>query len=103
MRASRTTTASSRRFHMMIRVYPLENLRPRRGLLYEERQRLLDEIGERAEELGGARPIERAMIAGQGQHQRGLDDRPTRERDDAVGDPADRQNRGLRRIDDRAE
>src|SRR5262249_51811803 len=69
----------------------------------EKRQRLLDEVGERSEELGAARSVERTMVAGQREHHRGLDDRLAADRDDAVGDAAGSEDRRLRRIDDGVE
>src|SRR5262245_2664942 len=68
-------------------------------VLDEQRQRLLDQVGERAEELGSPRAVECPVVAGERQHHRRLDSRLTVERDDAIGDAADGENRRLRRVD----
>src|SRR5262245_53419408 len=69
----------------------------------EESERLLDQVGQGAEELRGAGAVQRAVIAREGEHHRGLDGRLPVDRDDAVGDAAYCEDRGLRRIDDGVE
>ena len=77
--------------------------RPGLLLLREQREGLLDELGQGGEELGAAGAVERAVVARQGQHHHRLHGRLAVDRDDAVGDAAHGQDRGLRRIHDRGE
>src|SRR6266436_944530 len=70
---------------------------------HEQRQGLLDELGEGAQKLGAARAVEGTVVAGQGQHHGGLDDRLAVDGDDPVGDAADGKDGGLGRIDDGSE
>src|SRR5262245_22907029 len=69
----------------------------------QQRQGLLDQIGERADELSAPRTVQRPVIAGEREHHRRLDGRLTVEGDHAVGDPPDGEDGGLRRVDDGVE
>src|SRR5262245_15100049 len=69
----------------------------------QEREWLLDQVGDRAEELGAPRAVERAVVAGERQYHRRLDGGLAVQRDDTIRDTADGENRRLRRIDDRVE
>src|SRR5262245_56403789 len=75
--------------------------RPARS--HQQGQGLLDQIGQCADELSTPRAVQRAVIAGEREHHRGLDGRLTVEGDHAVGDPPDGEDGGLRRVDDGVE
>ena len=53
-------------------------------------ERLLHDVGEGAQELGGARAVQRAVVARQRQHHGRLHGRLAADGDDAVGDAPDR-------------
>lgn len=58
--------------------------------LQEQRDRLLDQLGEHAEELSASRAVERAVVARERERPRGL--HITLDCNEAVGDPDNRKH-----------
>ena len=66
----------------------------------KQAQRLLDQPGQSAQELRAARPVHHPVVEAERDLQRRTHDGRAVERNHAVGDPADRQDRRLRRVHD---